>query len=53
MQKLEFRNQNSNLDGLDQELIAIYIWELVLHPTPRSKIINRSALNAGRDFAAD
>ena len=33
MQKLEFKNQNSNLDGLDQELIAIYIWELVIHPT--------------------
>ena len=34
MQKLEFRNRSFNPNGVDQELIAIYIWELVLHPPP-------------------
>ena len=49
-QKLEFKSRSSNLDGLDKEQTPIYIFEFVLYPTPDSKIINRSALNAGRDF---
>lgn len=32
-QKLEFKNRNSNLDGLDKEQTQIYIFEFVLDPT--------------------